>query len=250
MDINIVKAAEIIQGAKYVIASTGAGISTESGIPDFRSKGGLWDIYDPAEYATIEAFHETPEKVWEMSFAMRDITKNAKPNPGHIALAELEKKSILKCIITQNIDNLHQEAGSKCVIEYHGNLSRLECLRCGEKYDRAEYLDDIEKSIPPRCKKCGSILKLSVIYFGEMIPQEAVYRSQQAAQKADVVLVIGTSAVVYPAASIPLVAKQNNAVIIEFNMEETGLTSYITDIFIRGKTGTTLPELVRQIQSI
>ncbi len=249
MDINIAKAAEIIQSAKYVIALTGAGVSTESGIPDFRSAGGLWDIYDPAEYATIQAFHETPEKVWEMTFAMRDITKNAKPNFGHAALAELEKLGLLKCIITQNIDNLHQEAGSKCVIEYHGNASRLECLSCGKKYGRGEFAANIEKKIIPRCKKCKSILKLSVIYFGEMIPHEVVTRSQEAAEKADVVMVIGTSAVVYPAAGIPLVAKQRNAVIIEFNTEETGLTDGATDIFVHGKVGTTLPELVRQIKS-
>ena len=249
MDINIAKAAEIIQSAKHLIALTGAGVSTESGIPDFRSKGGLWDVYDPAEYATIQAFQETPEKVWEMTFAMREITKNAKPNPGHRALAELEGLGILKCIITQNIDNLHQEAGSRCVIEYHGNSSRLECLRCGKKYGREEYVANIEKKIPPRCKKCDNILKLSVIYFGEMIPHEAVTRSQEAAQKADAVMVVGTSAVVYPAAGIPLIAKQHDAVIIEFNTEETGLTGYATDIFIHGKTGTTLPELLRKIKS-
>jgi NAD-dependent deacetylase len=249
MDINISKAAEIIQSAKYVIALTGAGVSTESGIPDFRSQGGLWDVYDPAEYATIEAFHETPEKVWEMNFAMGEITKNAKPNSGHKALAELEKLGLLKCIITQNIDNLHQEAGSKCVIEYHGNSSHLECLSCGKKYGRDEFAANTKKKIPPRCKKCKSILKPSVIYFGEMIPHEAVTRSQEAAQKADAVMVIGTSAVVYPAAGIPLIAKQHNAVIIEFNTEETGLTGSATDIFVLGKVGTTLPELVRQIKS-
>ena len=251
MDENISKAVEIIQSARYVIALTGAGISTESGIPDFRSRGGLWEKYDPAEFATIEAFYSNPGKVWQMLFDMVDLTRNARPNPGHAALAELESMKILKCIITQNIDNLHQEAGSINVIEYHGNVSRLECLQCGAVHEDREF--DVEKIItnrvPPLCRKCHAILKPTVIFFGEMIPHDATIRSQEAAQSADVVLVVGTSAVVYPAAGIPLIAKQNNAIIIEFNKETTGLTNYATDIFIDGLAGTTLPELVRQIKS-
>jgi len=251
MDINISKAVEVIQSASHVIALTGAGISTESGIPDFRSHGGLWEKYDPAEYATIDAFCSNPGKVWEMLFDMVDLTRNARPNPGHAALAELEKMSILQCIITQNIDNLHQEAGSNNVIEYHGNVSRFECLQCGTVYEDREF--DVEKiireRIPPMCRGCHTILKPRVVFFGEMIPRDATIRSQQAAQMADVVLVIGTSAVVYPAAGIPLIAKQNNATIIEFNKETTGLTNYATDIFISGLAGTTLPELVRLIKS-
>jgi NAD-dependent deacetylase len=249
MDINIVKAAEVLQSATYAIALTGAGISTESGIPDFRSKGGLWEKYDPAEYATIQAFTSDPEKVWRMLFDMSDITHNARPNPGHVALAELERIGVLKHIITQNIDNLHQEAGSRNVIEYHGNASRLECLNCGAKYPREQFAAAIiGERVPPCCTKCGSILKPSVIFFGEMIPQEALFRSQEAAHQADAVLVVGTSAVVYPAAGIPLIAKQHNAVIIEFNTENTGLTEYATDIFILGMAGTTLPELVEQMR--
>ncbi|OHD68568.1 MAG: hypothetical protein A2W19_12310 [Spirochaetes bacterium RBG_16_49_21] len=250
MDINIVKAAEILQSARYAIALTGAGISTESGIPDFRSRGGLWEKYDPAEYATIQAFCSDPEKVWRMLFDMSEITRNARPNPGHRALAELEKLGVLKHVITQNIDNLHQEAGSKSVIEYHGNASRLECLSCGEQYQREQFAAALlGERTPPRCGKCNEILKPSVIFFGETIPPDALARSQEAAQKADAVLVVGTSAVVYPAAGIPLIAKQNNAAIIECNTEHTGLTGYATDIFILGMAGTTLPELLRQIQS-
>jgi NAD-dependent deacetylase len=249
MDINIVKAAEVLQSATYAIALTGAGISTESGIPDFRSRGGLWEKYDPAEYATIQAFNADPEKVWRMLFDMSDITHNARPNPGHEALAELERIGVLRHIITQNIDNLHQEAGSRSVIEYHGNASRLECLNCGATYSREQFATAIAgERVPPRCMKCGSILKPSVIFFGELIPQEALFRSQEAAHKADVVLVVGTSAIVYPAAGIPLIAKQRNAVIIEFNTERTGLTDYATDIFILGMAGTTLPELVKQMR--
>jgi NAD-dependent deacetylase len=252
MNSTITRAAEAIRNAKHVIALTGAGISTESGIPDFRSRGGLWEKFDPGEYATIDAFHENPEKVWRMLFEMIDLVRNARPNPGHTALAELEKMKKLACVITQNIDNLHQEAGSANVVEYHGNVSRLECLQCGRMHGGGD-IDVgtvVSSRVSPLCTKCGAVLKPTVVLFGEMIPREATVRSEEAARSADVVLVIGTSAVVYPAAGIPLIAKQNRAVIIEFNMEETGLTSYGTDIFIKGKTGDTLPELVRRIQSL
>ncbi|HOD16986.1 MAG TPA: NAD-dependent deacylase [Spirochaetota bacterium] len=251
MDINIARAVEIIQSANNIIALTGAGISTESGIPDFRSAGGLWQKYNPSEYATIQAFYASPEKVWRMLFDMVDLTRTAKPNPGHLALAELERMERLQCIITQNIDNLHQEAGSRNVIEYHGNVSRLECLGCGRLFDDAAFnmADVIASKKPPRCTGCRAILKPTVVFFGEMIPHEAMVRSQEAAQEADAVMVVGTSAVVYPAAGIPLIAKQNNAVLIEFNVETTDLTRFATDVFIQGLAGTTLPELVRQLKS-
>ncbi len=251
MDREMDRAVEKILNARYVIALTGAGISTESGIPDFRSAGGLWEKYNPAEYATIEAFRSDPGKVWRMLFDMVDITVNARYNAGHAALAELEKMNILRCIITQNIDNLHQEAGSANVIEYHGNVSRLECLHCGADYDKNEFdaATLIQKKIPPVCRKCGDILKPAVVLFGELIPEEATVVSLDAARKADVVLVVGTSAVVYPAANIPLVAKQNRAVIIEFNTERTALTNFATDIFIQGMAGKTLPEMVRCLKA-
>jgi NAD-dependent deacetylase len=250
MDNDIARAAEIIAKSKYAIALTGAGISTESGIPDFRSAEGLWQKYNPAEYASIQAFHSRPEKVWKMLFDMVDLVAGARPNPGHVALAELERLKILKCIITQNIDNLHQEAGSINVIEYHGNVSRLECLPCSKVYPEGAFDRDdlIRQKIAPRCKNCNSILKPTVVLFGEMIPEEATYNAGEAAKEADVVLVVGTSAVVYPAAGIPLIARQNNAVIIEFNTERTALTGYATDIFIQGQAGTTLPDLVRLIK--
>lgn len=252
MENDMDRAVEAIRKAKHVIALTGAGISTESGIPDFRSAGGLWEKYNPAEYATIEAFHSNPGKVWRMLFDMVDITLNARYNAGHAALAELEKMNILRCIITQNIDNLHQEAGSVNVIEYHGNVSRLECIHCGADYGKNEFdvVTLIQNKIPPVCKKCSEILKPTVILFGEMIPEEATVSSLETARKADVVLVVGTSAVVYPAANIPLIAKQNRAVIIEFNMERTTLTEHATDIFIHGMAGRTLPGLVRLLKTV
>lgn len=245
-DPNLKEAAEIIRKANYVIALTGAGISVESGIPDFRSAGGLWEKYDPSVYAHIDSFRRSPEMIWDMLFEMIDLTRNAKPNPAHVALAEMEKKNILKAIVTQNIDNLHQEAGSKNVIEFHGNAHHLECLECG--YTEPVTSTDFGGK-PPRCKKCKSIMKPRVIFFGEMIPQQALMESQMLANSADAILVIGTSAIVYPASSIPYIAKQNRAKVIEMNVEHTGLTNAITDIFIQGKAGDTLPRLLELIEA-
>lgn len=240
------KAAEVIKKSKNMIALTGAGISVESGIPDFRSSGGLWDKYNPAIYASISTFNTNPEKIWEMIFELMEMTQTAKPNAGHIALAELEKMGFLKAVITQNIDNLHQAGGSKNVIEYHGNANSLECLKCGRKFS-PETFDLAGKKIP-KCSNCEKILKPAVVFFGEMIPQDALYESQRYAEEADVVLVVGTSAIVYPAAGIPAVAKRNGAKIIEFNLEETGLTHSGTDVFVQGPAGTTLPALVKLLK--
>lgn len=251
MEKAIAQAAEMVRSARHVIALTGAGISTESGIPDFRSAGGLWQKYDPAEYASIHSFQSNPGKVWKMLFDMIDLTRKARPNPGHRALAELEEMGFLKCVVTQNIDNLHQAAGSVNVIEYHGNVSRLECIHCGAEYGESDFdIDEIaEKRVPPLCAGCRGVLKPGVIFFGEMIPREAMILSETEAQEADLVLVIGTSAVVYPAAGIPLIAKQHDARIIEFNTESTELTRYATDLFIMGMAGTTLPELARRLRT-
>lgn len=241
------KAADLIKKSRNMIALTGAGISVESGIPDFRSAGGLWDRYDPSVYASIHSFRKNPEKVWDMIFEMIEITGRAKPNKAHYALADLEKMNLLKAVITQNIDNLHQEAGNRNVIDFHGNTKNLVCMSCHSEYDVSDFRLS-EKKIPC-CGSCGSVLKPSVIFFGENIPTDAVYASQNYAESADVVLVIGTSAVVYPAAGIPRTAKRNGAKIIEFNLEETEITPYLTDIFIKGSVGKTLPDLLGYIKS-
>ena len=241
------KAAKIIKESTGLIALTGAGHSVESGIPDFRSPGGLWDKFDPMDYAHIDSFKSNPARVWEMLFAMKEITDNAKPNAAHYALAKLEGMGFLKAVITQNIDNLHQAAGNNNVIEYHGNASRLECLNCGRHYGSEEI---VLGNTPPVCTNCDSILKPSVIFFGEMIPQYALMKSEALAGVADAILVIATSAVVQPASLIPYRAKENGAHVIEMNLEETGLTSSITDIFIQGRVGTTLPKLVETVESL
>lgn len=245
MDEQLRKAASIITGSCGLIALTGAGISVESGIPDFRSAGGLWSKYDPMEYAHITAFQRNPAKIWRMIFDLLDLTRTARPNSAHDALAKLEKMGYLKSIITQNIDNLHQEAGNVNVIEFHGNAHRLECLECGSRYAISDYE---LTGVPPVCKGCGQILKPSVIFFGEMIPHEALVNSQILAQNADAIIVIGTSAVVYPAISIPYIAKDRGATVIEMNIEETELTGAITDIFIQGSVGKTLPALLALVE--
>ena len=246
MDDNILKAAEIIKKSKNMIALTGAGISVESGIPDFRSAGGLWEKYDPSIYASIHSFMRMPEKVWDMIFEMIEVTDTASPNSAHLALAKLESMNLLKAIITQNIDNLHQEAGSKNVIEYHGNAKHLVCLSCGAEYGVDEF--DLAAKEIPICEDCGKVLKPSVVFFGENIPVDALTESQKFAEAADVVLVIGTSAVVYPAASIPRIAKSRGASLIEFNLERTELSTF-ADIIITGSAGKTLPELIKLLEN-
>lgn len=243
---SILSAAEAIKGSENLIALTGAGISVESGIPDFRSAGGLWAKYDPNIYASIETFNRRPEKAWDMLFEMVKVTDSAEPNPAHRALADLEKIGYLKAVITQNIDNLHQEGGSRNVIEYHGNASILECRRCSRDYHVDDF--DLTGREIPRCKACSQILKPAVIFFGEMIPKQALTESHNLAGYADAVIVIGTSAMVYPAAAIPHEAKTRGAVVIECNIEHTGLTGSITDIFIEGPAGETLPKLVEALR--
>ena len=244
MDEFISEAAKIIKKSKSLIALTGAGISVPSGIPDFRSKGGLWDKYDPMIYANISSFHRTPEKIWDMIFDMMSLVINAKPNDAHYTLAKLENLGILKALVTQNIDGLHCKAGSSKVIEFHGNTELLECLKCGKSF-KSESYRITEKKIP-LCS-CGAVLKPSVIFFGEAIPEDALIESTDFAASADAVLVIGTSSAVYPAAAIPAIAKRNGAVIIEFNIEESENTSALTDILILGNVEKTLPAVLNLI---
>lgn len=248
MDDLILKAAQAIKKSQKVIALTGAGVSVESGIPDFRSAGGLWEKYDPAIYASIDTFRTSPEMCWEMIFDTLELTEAAEPNAGHKALAELEEMGYLKAIITQNIDNLHQRGGSNKVIEYHGNAVHLVCLKCGAEFNMSEY--DRSTRIPPRCKNCKEVLKPSIIFFGEAIPYLALTESQELADTADVVIVAGTSAVVYPAAAIPDIAKRHGAFIIESNLERTGFTGRITDVFLQGPSGLMLPELVKALKEL
>ncbi|MFO7986868.1 MAG: NAD-dependent deacylase [Desulfatiglandaceae bacterium] len=237
------EAAEILVDSKLTIALTGAGISVESGIPDFRSADGLWAKYDPAEYATIQAFRSDPEKVWNMLREMDEVVGRAKPNEAHKGMGELEQMGCLHCVITQNVDNLHQAGGSREVIEYHGNSSTLSCLWCGKQYRTEEKRSEF----PPRCK-CQKVLKPDVIFFGEAIPEYAMRRSFELASSAQALLVVGTSAVVSPANTIPSVVKKNRAKVIEINKERTHLTSTMSDIFFEGSAGELIPQLVAAVR--
>lgn len=239
----IAKAADIIIDSNLTLALTGAGVSVESGIPDFRSAQGLWAKFDPAEYATIEAFRSDPEKVWVMLHEMDEVVSRARPNKAHIGMGELEAMGLLHWVITQNVDNLHQEGGSRNVIEYHGNSSTLSCLWCGKRYSSEEKRNEDL----PRCV-CKKVLKPDVIFFGEAIPGEAMSRSFELASSARALMVVGTSAVVSPANTIPSIASQNGAKIIEINKERTHLTDTLTDIFLQGSAAEIVSDLVETVR--
>lgn len=229
---NIEIAAEKIKSSKYAVAFTGSGISVESGIPSFRGADGIWSRYDPK---TLELgyFFEQPLASWKViKEIFYDFFGNAKANRAHEVLAEMENHGILKSVITQNIDNLHQQAGSKTVYEFHGNSQKLICTSCHQIYPVPEI--DL-RALPPYCPRCEGLLKPDFIFFGEGIPMDAYHNSVRDAEKADVMLVIGTTGEVMPAAQMPYIAKQNNALIIEVNTERSRLTAAITDIFLEGK---------------
>ena len=247
MDDLIKKAAADLSEAKMATALTGAGISTESGIPPFRGKGGLWEKYDPIEVAHIDAFLQDPAKVWNLLFKdMKEVLDKAAPSDSHKGLAKLEELGILKTIITQNVDGLHQMAGNNDVIEFHGNMAWQRCMECDAHF-KTSNVDTTE--IPPRCD-CGGILRPNAVLFGEMIPQEALWRSRQVATDCDVMLVIGTSAVVQPAALMPVVAKESGAKIIEINPESTLLTGEISDYLIKGPAGDVMSGIMAQIEKM
>ena len=239
------KAAEVLRKTTNAIAVTGAGVSVESGISDFRSPAGLWAKYPPEEYATMNAFLQDPDKVWDMWYELAETMQSVQPNPAHYALAKLEEMGHLKAVITQNIDALHQYAGSKTVIEYHGNADQIACTACF----RHRKMDLSQRALgAPRCE-CGGIMKPNVVLFGEVIPEYAMKTSDMLAKGCDVLIVVGTSATVYPAASLPYLAKENGATIIECNIEPTSFTQVITDYFLQGRAGETLPKLLDCLSS-
>ena len=239
------KVADIIKKDPYIVAFTGAGISVDSGIPAFRGGQGLWEKYDPMEYAHIRAFTADPEKVWVMLREMSEVIIQSGPSPAHHALSELEKKSYLKSVITQNVDGLHQVAGNSDVIEYHGNHRWLTCISCSK---RVPLIIEMTRDLPyPRCGKCDGALRPDVVFFGESIPMVAMLRANEEANKCKVMIIIGTSGVVYPAAEIPYIAKSKGATIVEINIEPTPFTSSITDYFFAGSASQILPKLLEYL---
>lgn len=226
-----------IKDARKIVFVTGAGISQESGIPTFRGKEGLWRKYDPMQLATIDAFYENPHLVWEWYEERRKNILAASPNDGHFAIANLAKyKEVI--VLTQNIDGLHQRAGSKTVLELHGSIIRIKCTEC-------DFQDNITTgfdSLPPKCR-CGKILRPDVVWFGEGLPQDVWSEAISHAQSCDVMVIAGTSLVVSPANTLPLYAKQNGAILIEVNPEKTVMSSDM-DLSVRATSATALPQLV------
>lgn len=221
---------------------TGAGISAPSGIPDFRSAGGIWDRYPPQDFATIDAFDRDPERVWGFLRELSDIVQGAEPNPAHLALAELERRGFVRAIVTQNVDGLHQRAGSERVIEFHGSGERLHCLRCDTRRDAAPVR--AAGVYPPRCPRCDAIEKPDVVLFGEMIPPAALEQSATVAEECTLWLVAGTSAQVYPAAGIAMHAIARGLPVCEMNLESS-LPEAAARVL--GDLSLTLPELVDRI---
>lgn len=215
---------------------TGAGVSAESGIPTFRGSGGLWKQFRAEDLATPEAFAHDPQLMWEWYDWRRGLIAAAKPNQGHIALAELERRTPNFTLITQNVDDLHERAGSKNILHVHGSIWTVRCMECGR-----EWLDlrSPLPSIPPRCE-CGGLLRPGVVWFGESLPQDVRRQAERAARKAEIFLVVGTSAVVYPAAGLIHYAQGAGAAVIEVNIEATGAI----DTFLAGPAGELLPQLI------
>jgi len=247
MNDSISRAANLIAGSKHLVAFTGAGISAESGIPTFRGPGGIWDKYDPV-VLDIDYFIHHYEQVWPVIKDMfYTVIDRAQPNPAHYTLARWEKEGLLKAIITQNIDNLHQKAGSRNVIEYHGNTRQAVCLDCGRTVPLTK---EILAQDVPRCPHCGGRLKPDFVFFGEPIPAEAAQKSLEHTLKSDIYLVIGTTGIIMPASLLPYEAKKNGATIIEINLNPSEYTGRITDIFLQGKAGEILPALDTEIRRI
>jgi NAD-dependent deacetylase len=242
----------VVQSKKLVVF-TGAGISTESGISDFRSPGGIWDRFDPGElnYQTFMASEAGREKYWEFSKSLWSEIAAAEPNPGHYAIAELHCLGRLDCVITQNIDSLHQKSGvpDEKVIELHGTLKWVICLECGQRYPREQIQARLDAGIKvPRCDGCGGIMKPATVSFGQPMPEREIRQAEAVAAACDLFLSAGSSLVVYPAAQMPLIAKDNGARLVIINLMPTPHDRY-ADIVIHEKTGPVLSQIVNQAKA-
>lgn len=234
-----------IRKADRITALTGAGMSVESGIAPFRGEDGLWNEFDPQKMASISSFKKNPTKCWKLFKLQIEECLDSSPHKGHNSLVEMEELG-LKSVITQNIDGLHQKAGNEEVLELHGSLDRLICPSCYKEYKTSDFKDEIIQGNIPTCN-CDEILKPDVVLFGERLPKDVLKKAWLEAERCDLILSLGTSAVVQPAASIPTIAKEGGATVIEINLEETPLTRRVTDHFIEGKIGDELPKLLDRL---
>jgi len=235
---------EQLRTARTVVFFSGAGISAESGIPTFRGKDGIWNKFRPEELANFDAFIRNPQLVWDWYKHRKSIVHQSKPNPGHFAIVEFEKYFEKVIVITQNVDNLHRRAGSKTIYELHGNIERNFCVKCKKRYD-----NDLEcKDGVPKCA-CGGLIRPDIVWFGEFLPADQFQLSEKAARNCDMFFIVGTSAVVYPAASLVGLAKSNGAFLVEVNIEETEASS-IADVSLFGESGKVLPQIVEELKLI
>lgn len=232
-----------LRAARRVVILTGAGVSAESGVPTFRdAQTGLWERYRPEDLATPEAFLRDPQLVWDWYNWRKKLVTEVQPNPGHYALAEIEKQVAAFTLVTQNVDGLHQRAGSQNVLELHGNILRTKCFTEGTLVPEGEE----GQSVPPRCPRCGGLLRPDVVWFGELLPAEVLHQAMQAVRVCDTLFSIGTSALVQPAASLAWMALEQRAVVVEVNPQVTPLTGQAT-YALRGPSGEVLPALVQAV---
>ncbi len=243
------RVAALLAQAKHAIAFTGAGISTASGIPDFRSpECGLWNNVDPLAVASIYGFRQNPQAFFDWIRPLASLTLNANPNAAHYALAKWEAKGLLKAVITQNIDMLHTRAGSKRVYELHGHLREATCIHCFTVYAAVPLIQQfIEDGVVPHCPKCGSVIKPNLILFGEQLPARELMAAKEAARNADLVLVIGSSLEVFPAADLPLLAQRNGAKVVIINLEPTRFDS-LAYLVLQADAAVVLPQIVHRME--
>ena len=253
MDDAVSRAADLLDGAQYVVVLVGAGLSKESGIATFRGEGGLWTRFGEPPMNQYQRFATDPRAWWLQRLEERarpsefaEAIASARPNPGHIALTELERMGVLRHIITQNVDNLHQEAGSTAITEIHDNRTKLRCIACGRREPLRDFSPD---EVPPLCPACGGIVKGDTVMFGEPIPPDALAECQRQARRSDVMLVVGTSGTVYPAADYPIQVLQRGGALIESNVDDTPFTPYCS-VVLRGPSGVLLPQVVEALRRI
>lgn len=238
------KLESVLQKAQSICVLTGAGVSAESGVPTFRGADGLWKKFKPEELANFDAFISNPELVWEWYSYRKQVMKNVQPNPAHYALVDIERLVRDFTLVTQNVDNLHRRARSKNVLELHGNIERSYCIECGTFVEDVEFTADRKA---PRCNKCGGLVRPDVVWFGEVLSVEVFQKASAAADRCDLFISVGTSAVVYPAASLPQIARTRGAYVVEINAEYTEISHRVHETLI-GKAGEILPELIKVLQ--
>lgn len=238
-----VAAARLLAKARKAVALTGAGVSVGSGIPDFRSPGGLWTRFDPMQVATAQALRSDPQAVWAFMAEAMDLFGAARPNPAHLALAGLESRGLLAGVVTQNIDGLHQAAGSRAVVELHGSAACFSCTGCGLAQARAAIPGLLARAVPPRCPGCGGVVRPDVVFFGEGIPAEAVLASEDLLAGADLVLVVGTSGEVHPAGAIPQRVARAGGAVVEVNLGPTAFAG-LSDVRLDAPAEEVLPRIL------